>query len=100
ASDLGAVLLKMGNTADEIAVTLRAARVQGVRNTVRFLNPVVRYCQRHLTLDHYTLDVMQQGLLRIHLPDFTEEFPLSLPIVEFLEEFNRGAYPDLELSPP
>ena len=42
---------------------------------------------------------MQRGLLRIHFPDFTEQFPLPLPVVEFLDAFNRAAYPDLELSP-
>jgi hypothetical protein len=98
-NDLGSILLGMGNSADEIAVTLRTAGVQGVRNTVRFLNPIVRYCQSRLILDSYALDVMRDGILRIHLPDnVAKDFPLPVPLVKFLDAFNRGMYPDLELS--
>jgi hypothetical protein len=43
--DLRSTLDRMGGTADEVAATLRVKGVQGVRNTVRLLNPVVRYVQ-------------------------------------------------------
>jgi hypothetical protein len=98
ASELGSLLLGMGNAADEIAATLRAAGIHGVRNTVRFLNPIVRYCQAHLAGNGYAVDVMQPGVMRIRLPDqLPMEIPLPSPVAQFLDLFNHGAYPDLEL---
>src|SRR5947209_6021158 len=96
--DLGSILQRLGNAADEIAVSLRAAGIKGSRNTARFLNPLVRYCQTYLHVDHYALDVMQRGVMRISLPDEAPvNVPLPMPVVEFLDAFNRGLYPDLEL---
>jgi hypothetical protein len=37
--ELSKVLEEMGGSAEEVAATLRAAGVQGVRNTVRVLTP-------------------------------------------------------------
>ena len=53
ASELSRMLTDLGSSADEIAATLGGDKIQGVRNTVRFLNPIVRYCQRHLMVDNY-----------------------------------------------
>jgi hypothetical protein len=103
ASELGSILQGMGNAADEIAATLRAAGIHGVRNTARFLNPIVRYCQAHLMGDRCAMDLMQPGIMRIRLPDAVPrdavpiEVPLPAPVAQFLELFNHGAYPDLEL---
>jgi hypothetical protein len=98
AIDLSRILREMGKTADDVALTLRTVGIQGVRNTVRFLNPIVRYCQVHVRLDHYALDIMQPGIMRILLPDnMNEQFSLPLPVQEFLDSFNAGSYPDLEL---
>ena len=100
ASDLDFILSSMGDSADEVAATLKAAGIQGVRNTVRFLNPVVRYCQLHLRLDNYTLDLMKPNTMRMTVPKKRErDFPMPAPVKEFLVGFNRGAYPDLELPP-
>ncbi len=100
ANELKGILTGTGNAADEVADALRAAGVRGVRNTVRFLNPIVRYCKTRLSNPGLTLDVIQPGVLRIHFPDNqAEEFPLPLPIQQFLEKFDRGLYPDLEVSP-
>jgi hypothetical protein len=101
ASELTRILSEMGKAADDIANTLRTAGIQGVRNTVRFLNPIVRYCQSLLLLDIYSLDIMQTGVLRIQMPDkVTQEFALPVPVTEFLHDFDNGAYPDLELPTP
>src|SRR5437763_14459229 len=97
ASEIGGILSGLGNSADEIANTLRTAGVQGVRNTVRFLNPIVRYCQIHLLVDNYALDMMLPGILRIHIPDGHKDIPLPQPVTEFLEAFDQGRYADLEL---
>jgi hypothetical protein len=99
ADELGSLLLRVGNAADEIAITLRDGGIKGARNTARFLNPIVRYCQMHLIVDRYTLDVMQRGIMRITLPnEMPVNVPLPSPVMEFLDAFNRGAYPCLELS--
>jgi len=37
------VLANLGASADDVAAKLRARGIQGVRNTGRFLNPIVRY---------------------------------------------------------
>src|SRR6202171_5716758 len=71
ATELATILSGIGSTADEIAATLRGIGIHGARNTVRFLNPVVRYCQNHLLLDDYALDVMQRGFLRIQMPSLS-----------------------------
>jgi hypothetical protein len=103
-SILEQVLLRLGSTSDQVAATLKAHNVQGVRNTVRYLNPIVRYAQLQLRLDDYSLDVshgdsMPDYFLRMTLPNGMEEraaFPD--PVREFLDDFNRGAHGDLELS--
>ena len=60
----------------------------------------MRYCKSRLTTAGLTLDVIQPGVLRIHFPDSqAEEFPLPAPVQQFLEMFDRGDFPDLELSP-
>lgn len=94
---LGPILHRMGQTADEVAATLRAHHIQGVRNTVRFFNPVVRYAQQELRVDVSALDVMQPNMLRMIVPDREEQACLPEPVKDFLDAFNRGAYPELEL---
>lgn len=88
-------LEQLGGTREEVAASLRAIGVQGIRNTVRALNPIVRYVQNKLRID-MDLDVMTGSTLRI---DGTEgpQVPLPQPVLDFLDAFNRGAYPDLEL---
>lgn len=88
---------QLGATADEVAVSLTTLGIKGVRNSVRFLNPIVRYAQTQFSKTH-ELDVMKGNKLRIVLPDGTEqEEPLPKAVLNFLAAFNRGAYPELEL---
>ena len=44
------VLEGMGSTPDQVAVSLRAASVQGLRDSTSFMNPVVRYLNRSLNI--------------------------------------------------
>jgi hypothetical protein len=60
--DLSMALEQMGSRAEEVAATLRATGVQGARNTVRVLNPVVRYVQNALRRDNLEADVMTGAL--------------------------------------
>jgi hypothetical protein len=98
-SDLSTILEQMGRTADEVAATLRAKGVQGVRNAVRVLNPIVRHVQNAMRMDNLDADVMTRTTLRIHSNSRDQKHEVMLPqaVKEFLDAFNRGAYPDLEL---
>jgi hypothetical protein len=97
------ILVEMGHTADAVAATLRAHGIMGVRNTVRYLNPVVRHVQAQLRLDDFTLDLMQRDgkqvhTLRLSLPNsITHEVELPAPVREFLDAFNAGVHAQLEL---
>ena len=94
--DLSKTLEQMGSSAEEVAATLRATGVQGARNTVRGLNPIVRYVQNTLRLDNFDADVMTGVTFRVRGIDGVE-VPLPKAVVDFVDGFNRGAYPDLEL---
>jgi hypothetical protein len=90
-------LQALGNTAEEVAAVLRDHKIQGVRNTVRMLNPIVRYVEP-LVPDHRDIDVIQTGTLRITLRNGTTVH-VALPdaVQAFLDAFNSRAYPQLEL---
>jgi hypothetical protein len=99
ANQLADILADLGTTADEVAANLKAQSIQGVRNTARFLNPVVRYAHAQLQIDEYKLDLTQPNTLRLTLPDGTQTLtPLPLAVKQFLDAFHRGAYPELELG--
>src|SRR5262249_55844619 len=98
AAELANILSGMGDTAHAVALTLGAASVQGVRNTVRFLNPIVRYCQAELRLDDYSLHLIQKDILRMVLPNQRAlEVQLPRSVRGFLDAFNSGTFPNLEL---
>lgn len=91
------MLDELGNTADEVAVALRQRGIKGVRNTVRFLNPVVRYAHTRLA-DVYGIDLIQGDRLRIVFANGrAEEVAVPEPVRHFLDNFHRGQYPDLEM---
>lgn len=96
---LSQVLIGLGSSVAEIAAALQSKQIQGVRNTVRFFNPIVRYVQRELQASNSDLDVIQPDTLRMTLPDRTREAKLPSPVREFIDAFNRGDYPELELPP-
>jgi hypothetical protein len=96
--DLRKALEQLGGNPEEVAATLRASGVQGVRNTVRVLNPIVRYVQNSLRRDNLDADVISGNIFRIRGLN-EQEAVLPQPVMEFLDAFHRGAYPDLELPP-
>jgi hypothetical protein len=94
----GKVLKELGATPEEVAAALRASGIRGVRNTVRFLNPIVRFAKWRLRFDVYDMDVIQPDVFRIKYRDGREkEVPLSPAVREFLNDFHRGVYPELIL---
>jgi hypothetical protein len=81
-----------------VATALKAKGIQGVRNAARFLNPIVRYAQGWVKVDAPSLDVMKGDTLRLIVHHGREEeAPLAQAVWQFLDAFNRGKYPELEL---
>jgi hypothetical protein len=92
------MLHSLGKNADEVAATLRAQGVQGVPNTIRFLNPIVRYVQARAAGN--PAGVLIDDTLTLTFPDGHEQKEtLPQPVREFLDAFDRGTYPDLILPP-
>src|ERR1700678_382352 len=99
AAELGRILKELGNSADEVATALQAKGIKGVRNAARFLNPLVRYVQGQLKVDALGLDVMKGDTLRlIFHQKKKEEISLPQAVMQFLEAFNQGDYPELEMA--
>src|SRR5262249_49464199 len=98
-SDVAKLLQELGPSADQVASTLRVKAIQGVRNTVRLLNPIVRYIESQVA-DVWNLNVITGETLSMTLRDGRkEEVALTEAVKQFLKAFNQGAYADLELPP-
>jgi hypothetical protein len=68
-----------------------------VRNTARFLNPIVRYAHS-VTADVYGIDLTLSDRLRIVFASGeVSEVPVPAAVLEFLDLFHRGRYPELEM---
>ena len=91
------MLDELGRMPDEIADSLRARGIKGVRNTVRILNPIVRYALAQLA-GVQSADLILADRLRIEFASGeTTEVPVPSAVREFLAMFHRGEYPDLEM---
>jgi hypothetical protein len=89
---------ELGNTPDEVAEAIRARNIRGVRNTVRMLNPIVRYAHSWITRP-YSIDLLQGDRLHIvYANGEMSEVDVPKPVLEFLAQFHRGQYPDLEVQ--
>jgi hypothetical protein len=94
------LLPMLGATPDDVAAALQAHGVRGVRNAVRNLNPLVRFLAPHVRVDAFNLDVMQGDRVRLtHGNGKKEETVLPEPVRQFMDAFNRGKYPEIELPP-
>jgi hypothetical protein len=92
------MLEELGSTADEVAAALRTRGIKGVRNTVRFLNPIVRYAHTR-QVEVYGIDLIQGDRLRIIFANGqVQEVAVPEPVQHFLDNFHRGLYPDLEMT--
>ena len=91
------MLDELGCTPDEVAESLRARHIRGVRNTVRILNPIVRYVLTR-TADTASVDLIKGDRLRIEFASGrVSEFAVPDAVLQFLDRFHRGEYPDLEM---
>ena len=97
---LSTVLRQLGNSADEIAATLNAQKITGVRNTVRFLNPIVRYVQQALSIGPFNVDLTEPETLRVAVEGTSIHTMLGQPIKDFLRAFDEGEYPELDQVQP
>jgi hypothetical protein len=89
---------QLGTTPDQVAESLRTRGIRGVRNTARFLNPIVRFAHT-CAINAYSIDLIQADRLRIVFADGrTDELPVPEPVLQFLDNFHRGLYPDLEMA--
>jgi hypothetical protein len=97
---LSTILAQLGNSADEIAATLKQHEIRGVRNTVRFLNPIVRYVQQALSIGPFNVDLTEPETLRVALDGTSIRTGLRQPIKDFLQAFDEGRYPELDEIQP
>ncbi|MFO0969913.1 MAG: hypothetical protein U0793_30535 [Gemmataceae bacterium] len=102
------LLADLGMDADTVAASLLRHGAVGVRYTVRFLNPVIRFVIDGIrpAAEYFdgeelyvpSADVSSRRTLRItHQDGGVEEAPLPAAVRDFLDAFDAGAYPDLEL---
>ena len=88
---------RLGGTPQEVADALQACGIQGVRNTMRFLNPIIRYAAGRIE-GAADLDLIAGDRMRVLLTSGEiQEFTVPEPVRQFLEAFHQGAYPELEL---
>jgi hypothetical protein len=93
---LGDFLGRLGKDADEVAASLMSIGVLGVPGAVRFLNPIVQFAAHALRADARQIDVIQKGRLTVKRGDgTTTAYVLSEAVIDFLEGFNRGRFPEL-----
>ncbi|HLJ94424.1 MAG TPA: hypothetical protein VKU02_14655 [Gemmataceae bacterium] len=98
-SEVAKLLQDLGNTASEVALALKLKGIQGVRHTVRALNPIVRYIEAQ-AVDAWNLNILQGSLLSMNFRDGRKgTIALPEPVKQFLDAFNQGAYPELEAPP-
>jgi hypothetical protein len=88
------LLAGLGETAEQVAETLRAHRILGIRLATTFDNPIVRYLNRNLDIGGW-LEVRDSTLTLLRRSS-SYQIALPAPVVEFLAAFDRGAYPHLE----
>src|SRR5438093_7918356 len=98
-SDVAKLLQDLGQTPTEVASALKDKGFQGVRHTVRTLNPIVRYVESQIA-DAWNINIVQGNTLSMNFRD-GRKATVALPraVQQFLESFNRGTYPELELPP-
>jgi hypothetical protein len=95
------LLADMGQTASEVADVLRARGCRGNRHGY-FPSPVIRYVYRKF--DHDSLHLAYSRLMRpeklyLYPPDAgIGEIALPPAVASFLDAFDQGQYPELELS--
>lgn len=91
---------QLGATADEVASNLLSLQIRGVRNTVRHLNPIIRYLQTRFATEAIEFNLMRGDAVTVRTESGTYEV-VHLPdaVFDFLTMFHRGEFPALEVVP-
>ena len=89
-------LRELGQTADEVAASLRAEGCIGIRNDV-VLSPVAKYI--NCAVPQILVPIVSTNHITVITHERTTvEVPLPQAVVEFLAAFNDGAYDDLAVT--
>jgi hypothetical protein len=104
------LLAQLGDNADEVAGSLKASGIQGIRNTARFLNPIVRHLQAQI-VGTSEMNLIKGNQLSIALRDGRKvDIPLPLAVnyqcwvavadadADFARRLRRGSGADLGAS--
>jgi hypothetical protein len=92
--EISRLLESMGAIPDEVAATVRTAKVQGLIESSSFLNPIVRYLNRSLNIGG-RLEIGAAGMhLRMQYGGTFYEVCLPPAAQEFLDRFHACRYPD------
>lgn len=92
------LLEQLGDTPEAVARSLHVLGIQGVRNTVRFLNPIIRYLQSHISDEGVELDLIHGTAVTAKTRDrLTKAIPVPEPVKKFLDAFHSGEYPSCEM---
>jgi hypothetical protein len=98
--NLDQLLADLGASPDDVAASLSARGVKGVANATGELTIIVRYVQSRMTKDARSVDILGPNVLRVSFDtSHAVESTLPKPVVDFLDAFDHGTYPDLELIP-
>jgi len=86
----------LGNSADQVAETLRMSGVRGHRGERSFRNLVIRYLNRQLDIGGLLEIADDASILRIVQHGKAREIELPQCLSSFLAQSHQGLYPDLE----
>jgi hypothetical protein len=102
--ELKRILVGMGKTGEDVASCLRADNCRGFKlGTGGFPTPLIRYLYRRFDDGVLQLGSFPHrigwGTLILHRIDGSHErIALPIAVAEFLELFQEGEFPDLELK--
>ena len=100
--ELKLILASMGKTGEDVAACLRVNNCRGFMLGKGSPDPLTRYIYRKFDDGQISIHItgrLKWGTLVLHRTDRArEEIPLPSPVSEFLELFEEGEFPDLELK--
>lgn len=99
--DLTAALVSLGTTKDEVADSLRAARIKGDREECHSC-PVAEWLKGRFNLPDRNIEPsVNSDWVSLEDPSLLEDISISSPVAveEFVRAFDDRLYPDLDNNP-
>lgn len=93
-----ALLDQLGTASNQVATSLEDKGIHGQRLARRCLNPIVQYLSRNVS-GCWAAEVLDDQIQLYFIDRQAEGVPIPAAVREFLEEFDHGSYPSLELTP-